>query len=85
VLVVAQVPDGLPPGAFKTPYDIGMDEFTEKPWRHGLDVNEFFNYGLNERTWLVCVCGLLLVVSALHRTLVLCAVVLCSNTVRHSA
>ncbi|OVA10314.1 Pre-mRNA polyadenylation factor Fip1 [Macleaya cordata] len=36
----------------KTVFDIDIDSFEEKPWRHpGVDTSDFFNFGLNEETW----------------------------------
>ncbi|XP_020232382.1 FIP1[V]-like protein isoform X2 [Cajanus cajan] len=36
----------------KTIFDVGIGSFEEKPWKYpGVDVSEFFNFGLNEDTW----------------------------------
>lgn len=47
------VPDGLPPGAKRTPYDERIEDLPEKPWRNGLDISEYFNYDMNEHKWKV--------------------------------
>ncbi|XP_072972439.1 FIP1[V]-like protein [Typha angustifolia] len=40
----------LPP--HKTVFDIEIDSFEEKPWRHpGVDISDFFNFGLDEEKW----------------------------------
>ena len=44
---------GLPPGAHTTLYDVNIEEYADKNWRHLADVSEFFNYGLTEKKWLV--------------------------------
>ncbi|KOM32904.1 hypothetical protein LR48_Vigan01g246000 [Vigna angularis] len=36
----------------KTIFDVDIDSFEEKPWKYpGVDVSEFFNFGLNDNTW----------------------------------
>ncbi|XP_043702823.1 FIP1[V]-like protein isoform X2 [Telopea speciosissima] len=36
----------------KTVFDIDIDTFEEKPWRHpGVDTADFFNFGLDEEKW----------------------------------
>ncbi|KAF8407227.1 hypothetical protein HHK36_006354 [Tetracentron sinense] len=36
----------------KTVFDIDIDSFEEKPWRHpGVDTTDFFNFGLDEENW----------------------------------
>ncbi|TKY54718.1 FIP1of V protein [Spatholobus suberectus] len=36
----------------KTIFDVDIDSFEEKPWKYpGVDVSDFFNFGLNEDTW----------------------------------
>ncbi|KAJ4953838.1 hypothetical protein NE237_030670 [Protea cynaroides] len=36
----------------KTVFDIDIDSFEEKPWRHpGIDTTDFFNFGLDEEKW----------------------------------
>ncbi|KAF8400541.1 hypothetical protein HHK36_013840 [Tetracentron sinense] len=36
----------------KTIFDIDIDSFGEKPWRHpGVDASVFFNFGLDEENW----------------------------------
>ncbi|KAF8393061.1 hypothetical protein HHK36_021302 [Tetracentron sinense] len=36
----------------KTVFDIDIDSFEEKPWRHpGIDATDFFNFGLGEDNW----------------------------------
>ncbi|KAJ4958831.1 hypothetical protein NE237_025942 [Protea cynaroides] len=36
----------------KTVFDIDIDSFEEKPWRHpGVDIADFFNFGLDEEKW----------------------------------
>lgn len=36
----------------KTVFDIDIDDFDNKPWRHlGVDVSSFFNFGLDEEKW----------------------------------
>ncbi|XP_042508786.1 FIP1[V]-like protein isoform X2 [Macadamia integrifolia] len=36
----------------KTVFDIDIDSFEEKPWRHpGVDTADFFNFGLDEEKW----------------------------------
>ncbi|CAA3019862.1 Hypothetical predicted protein [Olea europaea subsp. europaea] len=36
----------------KTIFEVDIDSFEEKPWRLlGIDVSDFFNFGLNEDTW----------------------------------
>ncbi|KAI8570395.1 hypothetical protein RHMOL_Rhmol01G0030800 [Rhododendron molle] len=36
----------------KTIFEVDIDSFEEKPWRlPGLDMSDFFNFGLNEETW----------------------------------
>lgn len=36
----------------KTVFDIDIESFEEKPWRHpGVDISDFFNFGLDEEHW----------------------------------
>ncbi|KAL2929912.1 FIP1[V]-like protein [Bienertia sinuspersici] len=36
----------------KTVFDVDVDSFDEKPWKYpGVDVSDFFNFGLNEDSW----------------------------------
>ncbi|XP_028074405.1 FIP1[V]-like protein isoform X1 [Camellia sinensis] len=36
----------------KTIFDVDIDSFEEKPWRlPGIDISDFFNFGLNEENW----------------------------------
>ncbi|KAF3778812.1 FIP1[V]-like protein [Nymphaea thermarum] len=36
----------------KTVFDIDIDAFEDKPWRHpGVDVTDYFNFGLDENNW----------------------------------
>ncbi|XP_058067593.1 FIP1[V]-like protein isoform X2 [Magnolia sinica] len=36
----------------KTVFDIHIDSFEEKPWRHpGVDTSDYFNFGLDEDNW----------------------------------
>ncbi|KAK1389466.1 Fip1 domain-containing protein [Heracleum sosnowskyi] len=36
----------------KTVFEVDIDSFEEKPWRlHGIDISDFFNFGLNEDSW----------------------------------
>ncbi|GAB4828160.1 hypothetical protein Ancab_035077 [Ancistrocladus abbreviatus] len=36
----------------KTIFEVDIDGFEEKPWKYpGVDVSEFFNFGLNEDSW----------------------------------
>lgn len=36
----------------RTVFDIDIDDFDNKPWRHpGVDVSSFFNFGLDEEKW----------------------------------
>ncbi|KAL9442630.1 hypothetical protein AB3S75_021032 [Citrus x aurantiifolia] len=36
----------------KTIFDIDIDGFEEKPWKYpGVDITDFFNFGLNEESW----------------------------------
>ncbi|CAL5402116.1 unnamed protein product [Camellia sinensis] len=36
----------------KTIFDVDVDSFEEKPWRlPGIDISDFFNFGLNEENW----------------------------------
>ncbi|ESW26899.1 hypothetical protein PHAVU_003G157600 [Phaseolus vulgaris] len=36
----------------KTIFDVQIDSFEEKPWKYpGVDVSDFFNFGLNDDTW----------------------------------
>ncbi|XP_057515025.1 FIP1[V]-like protein [Actinidia eriantha] len=36
----------------KTIFEVDIDSFEEKPWRlPGLDMSDFFNFGLNEESW----------------------------------
>ncbi|KAJ9688982.1 hypothetical protein PVL29_014572 [Vitis rotundifolia] len=36
----------------KTIFDVDIDSFEEKPWRHpGVDISDFFNFGFNEESW----------------------------------
>ncbi|XP_008790389.2 FIP1[V]-like protein [Phoenix dactylifera] len=38
--------------AHKTIFDIDIESFEEKPWRHpGVDISDFFNFGLDEDKW----------------------------------
>lgn len=33
-------------------FDIDIESFDEKPWRHpGVDISDFFNFGLDEEHW----------------------------------
>ncbi|KAJ4845611.1 hypothetical protein Tsubulata_005746 [Turnera subulata] len=36
----------------KTIFDVDIDGFEEKPWKYpGVDMSDFFNFGLNEESW----------------------------------
>ncbi|XP_010486182.1 PREDICTED: FIP1[III]-like protein [Camelina sativa] len=36
----------------RTPFDVNLDLLETKPWRnHGMDISDFFNFGLNEQSW----------------------------------
>ncbi|XP_031122854.1 FIP1[V]-like protein isoform X1 [Ipomoea triloba] len=36
----------------KTIFEVDIDSFEEKPWRlQGIDMSDFFNFGLNEESW----------------------------------
>ncbi|KAI4376747.1 hypothetical protein MLD38_014473 [Melastoma candidum] len=36
----------------KTIFEVDIDNFEEKPWRNqGVDITDFFNFGLNEESW----------------------------------
>ncbi|GAB2300229.1 hypothetical protein Dimus_034267 [Dionaea muscipula] len=36
----------------KTIFEVDIDVFEEKPWKYpGIDLSDFFNFGLNEETW----------------------------------
>ncbi|GLU01372.1 hypothetical protein SLE2022_186830 [Rubroshorea leprosula] len=36
----------------KTIFDVDIDTLEEKPWKHpGVDISDFFNFGLNEESW----------------------------------
>ncbi|XVE53676.1 hypothetical protein DITRI_Ditri03aG0021700 [Diplodiscus trichospermus] len=36
----------------KTIFDVDIDSFEEKPWKYpGVDLSDFFNFGLNEDSW----------------------------------
>ncbi|XP_050212926.1 FIP1[V]-like protein isoform X2 [Mercurialis annua] len=36
----------------KTIFDVDIDSFEEKPWKYpGVDMSDFFNFGLNEDSW----------------------------------
>ncbi|KAJ0515250.1 putative pre-mRNA polyadenylation factor Fip1 domain-containing protein [Helianthus annuus] len=36
----------------KTIFEVDIDGFEEKPWRlQGIDISDFFNFGMNEETW----------------------------------
>ncbi|EEF38837.1 ATP binding protein, putative [Ricinus communis] len=36
----------------KTIFDVDIDSFEEKPWKYpGVDMSDFFNFGLNEESW----------------------------------
>ncbi|CAK9168548.1 unnamed protein product [Ilex paraguariensis] len=36
----------------KTIFEVDIDSFEEKPWKlQGIDVSDFFNFGLNEESW----------------------------------
>ncbi|GMI84367.1 homolog of yeast FIP1 [V] [Hibiscus trionum] len=36
----------------KTIFDVDIDSFEEKPWKYpGVDLSDFFNFGLNEESW----------------------------------
>ncbi|KAF5742064.1 FIP1 [Tripterygium wilfordii] len=36
----------------KTIFDVDIDTFEEKPWKYpGVDISDFFNFGLNEESW----------------------------------
>ncbi|XP_010939299.1 FIP1[V]-like protein isoform X1 [Elaeis guineensis] len=38
--------------AHKTIFDVDIESFEEKPWRHpGVDISDFFNFGLDEDKW----------------------------------
>ncbi|XP_008785688.2 FIP1[V]-like protein [Phoenix dactylifera] len=38
--------------AHKTIFDIDIESFEEKPWRHpGVDISDYFNFGLDEDKW----------------------------------
>jgi hypothetical protein len=33
-------------------FDVDIDGFEEKPWKYsGVDVSDYFNFGLNEESW----------------------------------
>lgn len=37
---------------FRTIFEVDIDGFEEKPWKYpGVDVSDFFNFGLNEESW----------------------------------
>ena len=37
---------------FRTIFDVDIDSFEEKPWRHpGVDISDFFNFGFDEESW----------------------------------
>lgn len=37
---------------FRTIFDVDIEGFEEKPWKYpGVDISDFFNFGLNEETW----------------------------------
>lgn len=37
---------------FRTIFEVDIDMFEEKPWKHlGIDISDFFNFGLNEESW----------------------------------
>jgi len=37
---------------FRTIFDIDIESFEEKPWRHpGVDITDYFNFGLDEDKW----------------------------------
>lgn len=36
----------------RTIFDVDIDGFEEKPWKYpGVDITDFFNFGLNEESW----------------------------------
>ena len=38
----------------RTAFDVDIDALEEHPWRmKGVDISDYFNYGFNEKTWLV--------------------------------
>ncbi|PKA46898.1 hypothetical protein AXF42_Ash021258 [Apostasia shenzhenica] len=38
--------------SYKTVFDVDIESFEEKPWRHpGVDISDFFNFGLDEEHW----------------------------------
>lgn len=45
----------MPPGylhILRTIFEVDIDSFEEKPWKlPGVDVSDFFNFGLNEDSW----------------------------------
>jgi len=42
----------LPMYTVRTIFEVDIDGFEEKPWRlPGIDVTDFFNFGLNEDGW----------------------------------
>ncbi|KAH6827480.1 hypothetical protein C2S53_005277 [Perilla frutescens var. hirtella] len=49
-------PNSLEPGkritSLRTIFEVDIDSFEEKPWKlPGIDVSDFFNFGLNEDSW----------------------------------
>lgn len=37
---------------FRTIFDVNIDNFERKPWRYpGVDISDYFNFGLDEDTW----------------------------------
>jgi len=37
---------------FRTIFDVDIESFEEKPWKYpGIDISDFFNFGLNEESW----------------------------------
>lgn len=38
--------------SFRTIFEVDIDSFEEKPWKaSGVDMSDFFNFGLNEDSW----------------------------------
>lgn len=36
----------------RTIFDVNIETFERKPWRHpGVDIGDFFNFGLDEESW----------------------------------
>lgn len=44
-------------GRHVTAFDVDMTAMEDQPWRNkNVDLSDYFNYGFNERTWMVCPC-----------------------------